>query len=51
VLSPSDLGERQTGHFGLFHARHAAVFWIDTVLWLREGTNPWPQKRLQAEMD
>jgi predicted alpha/beta hydrolase len=51
VLSPSDLGERQTGHFGLFHARHAAGFWIDTVLWLREGTNPWPQKRLQAEMD
>jgi predicted alpha/beta hydrolase len=49
ILSPSDLGEQQTGHFGLFHARHASGFWIDTVLWLREGTNPWPQKRLSGE--
>ena len=43
-LSPSDLGYEQIGHFGLFHARHAAGFWLDTLLWLRDGVNPWPRR-------
>lgn len=41
-LSPSHLGYAQIGHFSLFHARHAAGFWLDTLLWLRDGVNPWP---------
>lgn len=43
VLAPSDLGFDAIGHFSLFHARHSNGFWLDTVLWLRDGINPWPQ--------
>jgi predicted alpha/beta hydrolase len=50
VLNPSDFGEEATGHFGLFHCRHASGFWIDTVMWLRDGINPWPRKRVSQEM-
>ena len=50
VLNPSDFGEEATGHFGLFHSRHASGFWIDTVLWLRDGINPWPQNRVSSVM-
>jgi predicted alpha/beta hydrolase len=46
LLSPSDFGAETIGHFGLFHARHASDFWLDTVLWLQDGTNPWPHKRV-----
>ncbi|BDA84656.1 alpha/beta hydrolase [Aureimonas sp. SA4125] len=46
VLEPSDLGHEDVGHFGLFHNRHAPDFWRDTVGWLRDGTNPWPDKRI-----
>lgn len=42
ALSPSDLGLDRIGHFSLFHKRHAADFWLDTLLWLRDGINPWP---------
>ena len=42
-LAPADLGYDQIGHFSLFHSRHAAGFWIDTLLWLRDGVNPWPR--------
>ncbi|PSJ60334.1 alpha/beta hydrolase [Mesorhizobium soli] len=45
LLSPGDLGFDRIGHFSLFHARHAAGFWLDTLLWLRDGTNPWPDKQ------
>jgi predicted alpha/beta hydrolase len=45
TLTPGDLGFDRIGHFGLFHSRHAAGFWLDTVLWLREGVNPWPRQR------
>jgi len=44
VLSPADLGVDRLGHFDLFHARHASGFWLDALLWLRDGTNPWPDK-------
>jgi predicted alpha/beta hydrolase len=44
MLSPHDLGFEDIGHFGLFHARHAQGFWVDTLRWLREGINPWPGK-------
>jgi predicted alpha/beta hydrolase len=45
ALEPSDFGLDAIGHFSLFHARHAAGFWLDTVLWLRDAVNPWPQRR------
>ena len=48
LLSPSDFGEEATGHFGLFHSRHASGFWIDSVLWLRDGINPWPRRRTEG---
>jgi len=44
-LTPGDIGFPRVGHFDLFHARHATGFWLDTLLWLRDGTNPWPGKR------
>jgi predicted alpha/beta hydrolase len=44
LLTPDDLGFEAIGHFGLFHARHSAGFWLDTVLWLRDGINPWPRR-------
>lgn len=46
LLSPHDLGFEEIGHFSLFHSRHASGFWLDTLLWLREGINPWPHKRM-----
>lgn len=42
MLDPADLGLEKVGHFDLFHSRHASGFWVDTLLWLREGVNPWP---------
>ena len=42
MLSPADLACQGIGHFDLFHARHAPGFWLDTLLWLRDGINPWP---------
>ncbi|MDH6230436.1 putative alpha/beta hydrolase [Mesorhizobium soli] len=45
LLSPGDLGFDRIGHFNLFHARHAAGFWLDTLLWLRDGMNPWPDRQ------
>lgn len=44
MLAPADLSCASVGHFGLFHDRHAAGFWLDTLLWLRDGINPWPSK-------
>jgi len=48
VLSPGDFGLASIGHFDLFHSRHAAGFWLDTLMWLREGRNPWPNKRFMG---
>lgn len=45
MLEPHDLGFDRVGHFDLFHSRHAASFWLDTLLWLRDGINPWPQRQ------
>lgn len=47
ALSPTDLGFDRIGHFSLFHKRHAAGFWLDSLLWLRDGINPWPDKPLK----
>ena len=44
MLSPSDVGQEEVGHFGLFHDRHASGFWLDTIGWLRDGSNPWPHR-------
>lgn len=45
MLDPTDVGFDRVGHFDLFHARHEASFWLDTLLWLRDGINPWPQRQ------
>jgi len=45
MLAPGDVGRDMVGHLDLFHARHAPGFWLDTLLWLRDGVNPWPGKR------
>lgn len=45
MLAPGDLAVESIGHFDLFHARHAMGFWLDTLLWLRDGINPWPGRR------
>jgi hypothetical protein len=45
MLAPEDLAVQSIGHFDLFHARHASGFWLDTLLWLRDGINPWPNRR------
>lgn len=42
LLEPADYGRIAIGHFNLFHNSHAAGFWLDTVAWLRDGCNPWP---------
>ncbi|WP_269933531.1 alpha/beta hydrolase family protein [Aminobacter sp. HY435] len=44
LLSPEDFDRQEIGHFGLFHSRHAPDFWLDTLLWLGDGINPWPGK-------
>lgn len=48
TIEPGDLGLEAIGHFSLFHQRHASGFWLDTVLWLRDGINPWPQRLCPA---
>jgi predicted alpha/beta hydrolase len=45
MLNPADFSADRIGHFDLFHARHETGFWLDTLLWLREGINPWPNRR------
>ncbi|MEH2513402.1 putative alpha/beta hydrolase [Nitrobacteraceae bacterium AZCC 1564] len=44
VLQPADYGFARIGHFDLFHDRHASGFWLDTLLWLRDDHNPWPER-------
>ncbi len=46
LLRPADLGQESVGHFSLFHSRHATGFWLDTLLWLRDGVNPWPDREV-----
>lgn len=48
LLRPSDYGRESLGHFGLFHDSHAGGFWRDTLLWLRDGRNPWPGGAMPA---
>ena len=44
LLHPTDYRRTAIGHFNLFHDAHASGFWLDTLLWLRDGRNPWPDK-------
>ncbi len=44
MLKPADFGFSAVGHFGPFHARHQDGFWRDTLAWLHEGRNPWPDR-------
>ena len=48
-LSPADCGRDAIGHFNLFHDMHASGFWLDTILWLRDGLNPWPNRTVDLE--
>ena len=41
LLKPSDYGRKAIGHFNLFHDGHADGFWLDTLRWLKDGSNPW----------
>lgn len=43
-LAPADYGREAIGHFSLFHDSHAEGFWRDTLAFLREGCNSWPDK-------
>ncbi|MCJ8056710.1 alpha/beta fold hydrolase [Shinella curvata] len=45
-LRPEDYGRAKIGHFDLFHDSHATGFWLDTLLWLRDGQNPWPDRTM-----
>ncbi|WP_454816278.1 alpha/beta hydrolase family protein [Labrys neptuniae] len=47
-LLPQDYDVAEIGHFSLFHDRHRAGFWRDTLAWLREGVNPWPHRRFET---
>lgn len=47
MLEPDDLSQTKVGHFDLFRAHHAAGFWLDTLLWLGQGVNPWPMRRME----
>jgi predicted alpha/beta hydrolase len=49
LLRPNDFGRDAVGHFGLFHDRYTESFWTDTLSWLREGRNPWPDHTIQPE--
>lgn len=46
VLDPAGYGRTAIGHFSLFHDRHAADFWPDTLAWLRHGVDPWPGRTM-----
>ncbi len=48
-LLPADCGRDAIGHFNLFHDMHASGFWLDTILWLRDGINPWPNRMADLE--
>ncbi|QEN89240.1 alpha/beta fold hydrolase [Labrys sp. KNU-23] len=48
-LLPQDYGLSEIGHFSLFHDRHRAGFWRDTLAWLRDGVNPWPHRRFETK--
>lgn len=41
LLTPEDLGFDRVGHFDLFHARHQHGFWRQSLVFLRDGENPW----------
>jgi predicted alpha/beta hydrolase len=47
-LPPALIGMTAVGHFGLFHARRSGRFWTDSLLWLRDGVNPWPEATINA---
>lgn len=42
LLKPADYGLQAIGHFALFHDSHAPTFWTETLRWLQESRNPWP---------
>ena len=46
LVRPEDYRRAKIGHFGLFHDSHATGFWLDTLLWLRDGQNPWPDRTM-----
>lgn len=49
LLKPSDYDRKRIGHFGFFRDSHASGFWIDTLIWLRGGMNPWPRNVISLQ--
>jgi predicted alpha/beta hydrolase len=47
LLDPVDFGCEQIGHFGMFEAPREADLWPKTLAWLRDGANPWSEKRFR----
>lgn len=46
MISPADYHRAYIGHFDLFHDRHRMGFWQQSILWLRDGRNPWCERRI-----
>jgi predicted alpha/beta hydrolase len=44
LLRPADYARRAIGHFQLFRDEHAGGFWNETLSWLKDGVNPWPDR-------
>lgn len=44
LLHPADYQRAGIGHFSLFHDSHRNGFWRDTLVWLRDGANPWADR-------
>lgn len=42
-LEPRAYGKESIGHFGLFHSDYAESFWSQTLIWLRDGIDPWAE--------
>lgn len=52
LLHPVDYGREAIGHFNLFNDLHIKGFWHDTLCWLSQGANPWPERVIdQLEPD
>ena len=43
-IQPGGYGCAKIGHFDLFHDRHMAGFWRDSLSWLCDGVNPWSDR-------
>ncbi|WP_296713781.1 alpha/beta fold hydrolase [Rhodoblastus sp.] len=47
LLDPQDFGCEKIGHFGMFETPREADLWQKTLGWLRDGANPWSERRFR----